>query len=91
MRFPLLLRRIEGASMLPGLRPGRLLIATAWYRKLKPGDLIIIKHEGVEKIKRIHELAEDNLFVLGDHPEHSTDSRHFGWIERGQVIAKVLK
>lgn len=54
------------------------------------GNIIIFEHEGKEKIKRISEIKDGKLFVLGDHSEASTDSRSFGWIETDAVIAKLL-
>jgi len=44
-----------------------------------------------EKIKRISEILGDgSLYVVGDHPETSTDSRHFGAIAPDWVRAKVI-
>jgi nickel-type superoxide dismutase maturation protease len=81
-------RRVSGNSMAPSLLPHQLVVAVR-PRRLAVGDVVIFRHEGVEKIKRIHALREGQMYVLGDHPEHSTDSRHFGWLEITCIIGRV--
>jgi nickel-type superoxide dismutase maturation protease len=85
----LLVRRVSGSSMLPTLKPKKLVVAKR-SRKLKPGQLIIIRHDGLEKVKRIAKLTDDKVFVLGDNPADSTDSRSFGWLSRDKVAGTVI-
>lgn len=87
---PLLFRQIVGHSMLPKLEDGRIVIASGWFRALSPHDVVIIRHEGIEKIKRIQQIAADKLFVVGDNGSESTDSRQFGWVDANCVLGKVL-
>jgi signal peptidase S26 family len=89
-RLPLSIREIHGHSMLPVLPPGTLVFGWCWFRSLKPGDIVIFIHEGKEKIKRIGELDDGRIFLLGDHAEASTDSRHFGWLDADAVVAKLI-
>jgi type IV secretory pathway protease TraF len=74
--------------MVPVLPPGTLVVGI-FSSKYKPGDVVIIHHDGKEKIKRISEIKDSQIFVLGDHPESSTDSRHFGWIDVENIQVKV--
>jgi nickel-type superoxide dismutase maturation protease len=83
------LRRIEGISMLPALHPGQVVLAWKRPSRIYPGDVVIFRHDGIEKIKRIQLVQADRLFVVGDNAAVSTDSRHFGWIARSQVLGKV--
>lgn len=77
--------------MMPVLPPNTLVVGLRYFRRLNPGDVIIFVHEGREKIKRIREIREDELFVVGDHTDASTDSRHYGWIGAHGVVAKVIR
>ena len=88
--WPILVRKIHGHSMMPVLPPGTHLWATGWFKNLKPGDIVMFLHDGKEKIKRIDDIRDGELYVLGDHSEASKDSRQFGWIKQETVIAKLV-
>lgn len=89
MKNLLLIRRIVGGSMLPHLRPGRIVLG--WSKaRLDIGDIVILSHDGLEKIKRIAHIDGEKLYVRGDNAAESTDSRHFGWVDRTQILAKVV-
>ncbi len=83
-----LIRRVMGDSMLPTLKPGKLVLGLR-PRRLQTGDIVIIRHNQLEKIKRIQDIAPGKLFLVGDNPGSSTDSRDFGWVDTEAVIAKI--
>lgn len=89
-KHPLVIRKVHGHSMMPVLPPGTYIWATGWFTKLRIGDIVMFSHDGKEKIKRIDDIKNSELFVVGDHAEASKDSRHFGWINEDTVIAKLL-
>jgi phage repressor protein C with HTH and peptisase S24 domain len=82
------LRRTIGQSMYPNIKSGTLVVAI----NIKPrvGDVIVFRHNGIDKIKRVSEVFMDNLSVMGDNTTESTDSRHFGSISKLSVIGRVI-
>jgi signal peptidase I len=91
---------IVGASMRPTLEPGdwALAVPAATYRA---GDVVVLRHperDGFELVKRVVAApgeptpdgpVSDGYWVEGDDAEASTDSRTFGVVEPGAVVARV--
>ncbi len=75
--------------MLPSLAAGQLVIGRQTH-DLRPGDVVIVSHDGLEKVKRIERQQGDLLYLLGDNPSASTDSRNFGWVQAHHIVAKVV-
>ncbi len=82
-------RRVNGNSMAPTLVDGQLVIGQQ-TRELNTGDVVIVSHNGIEKIKRIEHHEGDLVYLLGDNASESTDSRSFGWLPAKVIIAKVV-
>jgi phage repressor protein C with HTH and peptisase S24 domain len=89
-QWPIVVREVQGHSMIPVLPPGTTVWGITWYMTLVPGDVIIFEHEGREKIKRISEIKHNEVYVLGDFQEESTDSRDYGWVPITQVRARIF-
>lgn len=92
MRKPLLVREIVGDSMLPNFARGQRIVASGWFKKIHPGQVVIINHDGREKVKRVERINDEKreVFVIGDNLSASTDGRHFGWLDYDNVVAKVI-
>ena len=75
-----IIRKISGNSMMPHLRPGKLVLARR-SSNYEAGDLII---------KRVSSFIGDSFYVLGDNLENSTDSRVFGNIDKSDILGKVI-
>lgn len=86
----IVLRRVNGKSMEPTLKEGRVVIGLLWFNKIKPGDVVIFEHSGIEKIKKVQKIKDGKMFVVGDNPGSSTDSRSFGWIKLANVKARLI-
>ena len=75
--------------MAPTLMPGQLVVGRQ-TRELNDGDIVIVSHDGLEKIKRIEKHQGDLIYLLGDNAGSSSDSRDFGWLPAKVIIAKVV-
>ena len=75
--------------MSPTLLPGQVVIGRR-TDVLRPSDVVIVSHNGLEKIKRIECQQGNLLYLLGDNPVASTDSRSFGWVQADAIVAKVV-
>jgi len=84
-----------GDSMLPTIRPGdSLLIDEKYYAHQSPtiNDIVLFRDPREFNrimVKRVVRLDKDTVFLQGDNPAESTDSRHFGAIHSSKLIARV--
>jgi signal peptidase S26 family len=88
--------------MRPTLEPGDWAVAVALGR-VRRGDVLVIEHPerpGFEIVKRVRAivgdrtpagdaLGEEEIWVEGDSPDGSTDSRHFGPVRMEDVRGRV--
>lgn len=76
--------------MNPTLIEGQDVLSVNWFYKIKVGDLVIVKVDGKEMVKRIQKVDDRRIFVIGDNKDESTDSRDFGPVNTDQVVGKVI-
>ncbi len=87
----LIIRRIVGDSMAPTLQHGQLVVfASSARRPVGVGDVVMFRHDGRDKIKRIARSELGRIYLLGDNPEGSTDSRTFGWVGAETVVGVLV-
>lgn len=87
----LLLRQVRGESMSPTIRHGQLVLATGFLVAVSEKDVVIVRRQGREMIKRISQTDPlKGVYVVGDNVSASTDSRSFGWLQPEEIIAKVI-
>lgn len=75
--------------MLPALQAGTIVVALKRPARIVPGAVVIVRHEGIEKIKRVHAVDSTRVYLIGDNLAASTDSRTFGWLHRDAVLGRV--
>jgi len=94
---------VDGNSMAPTLNDGDWIVAQqlrpdrmeiAKWKKIV-NQIVIAKIDGLLQIKRVSqvEVSQSNqitLWLLGDNPEFSTDSRTYGWVSSEKIIAHYL-
>jgi len=76
--------------MMPTLQNGQLIIAVGIFQRLVPGNVLIIRHNNIEKIKRLKVINQQDIYLEGDNLAESIDSRNFGWLNISQVVGKVI-
>ena len=82
--------KVSGHSMIPTLKPGQEILVSSipyFFKKPRIDDIIAFKGGNKFLIKRIKQVENDRFLVKGDN---KTDSKEYGWIERGQIIGKVI-
>ena len=85
--------KVYGKSMLPTLKPGQDVLVFNWayiFSKPKNGDIVVIRVNSRDMVKRIQRVQGYECFVEGDNKETSTDSRDFGVIDRSRIVGKVI-
>jgi nickel-type superoxide dismutase maturation protease len=84
---------VEGSSMMPTYQPGEQLTALRRWRRVRPGDVVVVRDpRDTERwlLKRCVERTGAMLDLRGDNAEASTDSRVFGLIANRDVVYIVL-
>lgn len=82
-------RRVVGDSMLPEYRPGTIVVGVSWLRP-KVGRVVVARHGGREIIKRVARIENEGIFVLGDNPSRSTDSRSYGYLPPRTIKSVII-
>lgn len=90
MTFPLKRFTVSGNSMLPTLKPGQDVLVWCWFNKYRAGDIVAIKVNGKDMVKRIQKVEGRRIFVEGDNKKISTDSRSFGWVDKKNISGKLI-
>ena len=84
----MLIRRVTGNSMLPGLVPGSVVVA--WKRAMHAGDIVIARQAAREVVKRVENIKGDRVYLRGDNSLESSDSREFGPVKKEDILGVVM-
>ena len=83
---------VRGSSMSPTLLPGDVLLTAPLPGPLRallvPGRVVLLADpadDGHLVVKRVTGVRADGLWLEGDDPAHSTDSRRWGWVPPARV------
>ena len=81
-------------SMNPTIADGETVLVDKNAKVFKVGDIVLARHpieldlQIVKRIERINEKG--HYFLVGDNPEDSKDSRHYGAVKREYILGKVI-
>jgi len=93
VRFPLGVAVVAGASMAPHLYAGDCVLVRRG-RRARRGDVVLLRRPDRPEllvVKRVREVMSDGrLWVAGDNPVASDDSRVFGPVHLGAVEGRVV-
>lgn len=85
---------VRGPSMAPTLRAGEVLLTVPLPAALVRPGLAVVASDPADTahlvVKRVTGVARDRVFLVGDDPDHSTDSRVWGWVPVSAVRRLVL-
>jgi len=80
--------------MNPTLKDGEIVLVDRDTEKIEVGDIVVAKHpveQTSEIVKRVAGINErGHYFLMGDNPDDSNDSRHFGAVTREYIKGKVV-
>jgi len=80
--------------MLPTLQEGDQVLVRVGGAHVEPGAVVLVQHphrSDQRLVKRVEHITPDGaLFVVGDNPKASTDSRAFGAIPRGNLLGVIV-
>lgn len=80
--------------MEPAISSGSFVFASSLpylFSKPKIGDIVVVQIQKKYIIKRISNIVEGKFYITGDNKNDSLDSRKIGWIERREIVGKVIK
>ena len=87
--------KVTGDSLYPEYQNGDFVITSkipVLFGSLRTGDVVVFVHQPygllIKRIERVDD-TESRFFVVGTQL-HSVDSREFGWINRREILGKVL-
>lgn len=90
-----LLMQVQGRSMEPALNAQDRVLVKRWDVDIPPplGHIVVALHPqkpDLRMIKRLRRCDAAGLWLEGDNPAESSDSRQLGWIKPEEMIGVVV-
>ncbi len=77
--------KVKHSTMNPQLSSGDRIIVLNFI-KPKEGKLVVAKHKGQFKIKRVHKIDGDKIFLKGDNEHPNKDVS----ITKSEIVGRVF-
>ena len=75
--------------MVPALAPGERVLVR-YGSRFALGDVVLVDRGDRVDVKRVVRVEDGHIFVQGDNEAVSTDSRHYGAVNRSDIVARVV-
>lgn len=85
MKFPFSRFIVYGNSMLPTLKEGQQVLTFNWSES-KVGDIVVVKLNNKDMIKRVQNVFDQEIIVQGDNKEVSRLYK----VSRSEIVGKVI-
>lgn len=85
--------KIHGHSMEPLIKDGQKVLVSSIpfiFSNPKKNDIVAFNLDNKIFIKRIEKIENGKYFLQGDNKDDSLDSRKLGFIERKDILGKVI-
>lgn len=76
--------------MEPAIKTGSFVLISSWYPSPKVGHIVLFELDGKQILKRISDITNEKVELLGDNTADSTDSRHFGTIPISAIKGRAI-
>ena len=78
--------------MEPELQEGDYVLVDLLYRNVRLGDIVVLEHPttGLNIIKQVGKISKNKVYVIGVNKRHSEDSRIFGYVNKNNIIGKMI-
>jgi nickel-type superoxide dismutase maturation protease len=83
---------VAGHSMEPALREGDRLLVLPPRRQPRVGEVVVVRDPRDAThllLKRVAAVHDDEVTVMGDRRDHSTDSRYFGDVPLSDIVGRA--
>ena len=89
LTMPIKMAEVNGRSMNTTLEDGELLVI---HTKKQPriNDIVSVKLEDGYVVKRLADLTEEGMYLLGDNAAVSYDSRYYGYVPLSNLDGVVI-
>ncbi len=74
--------------MLPTLVPNDVVMVSR--RLPRAGQMALADIEGRQVVKRVEKIERGRYYLVGDNPDESTDSRHYGAVKKSAILGTIM-
>jgi len=76
--------------MSPILKSGTTIYGLRWFNTLKIDDIVIVDHEGREKIKLLTKIKDDQVYLTSGNRKKKQSIQDLGFVNIKSVKARVI-